>query len=82
MKNHVWDIVPRPERNSVVTSRRLYKIKDATDVNVEKYKSRFVARGFSQKEGIYYEQTFAPVVRYTTIISIISLTSVLGYRWM
>ena len=31
------------------------------------YKERFVARGFSQKEGIDYEETFALVVRYTSI---------------
>ena len=31
------------------------------------YKERFVARGFSQKEGIDYKETFAPVARYTSI---------------
>ena len=47
MKNDAWEIVPRPEGKSVVTSRWLYKIKHAADVSVEKYKARFVARGFS-----------------------------------
>jgi hypothetical protein len=47
---------------------------------MEKYKSIFVAHGFSQKEGIYYEGTFAPIPRYTSIRTIISLTSVLGWR--
>jgi hypothetical protein len=61
MKNDVWDIVPRPEGKSVVTSKWIYKIKHATDGSVEKYKARFVARGFSQVEGIDYEETFAPV---------------------
>ena len=40
---------------------------------MEKYKERFVARGFSQKEGIYYEETFAPVARYTSIILVLAL---------
>jgi hypothetical protein len=61
LKNDVWDIVPRPEGKSVVTSKLIYKIKHATDRSVEKYKARFVARGFSQVEGIDYEETFAPV---------------------
>jgi hypothetical protein len=39
-----------------------------------------VARGFSQKEGIDYEETFAPVARYTSIRVIISLASVLGWK--
>jgi hypothetical protein len=65
MKNDVWDIVPRPEGKSVVISKWIYKIKHAADGCVETYKERFVARGFSQVEGIDYEETFAPVARYT-----------------
>ena len=61
MKNDVWDVVPRPEGKSIVTSKWIYKIKHAADGNIEKYKARFMARGFSQKEGIYYEENFAPV---------------------
>ena len=47
MKNDVWEIVPRPEGKSVVTSLWLYKLKHAVDGSVEKYKARFVAQGFS-----------------------------------
>ena len=67
MKNDVWDVVPRLEGKSVVTSKWIYKIKHAADGSIEKYKARLVARGFSQKERIYYEETFAPVARYTSI---------------
>jgi hypothetical protein len=55
MKNDVWEVVPRPEEKSVVTSRWLYKIKHAADGSIEKYKARFVARGFSQVEGVDYD---------------------------
>jgi hypothetical protein len=61
MKNDVWYIVPRPERKFVVTSKWIYKIKHTTDGSIEKHKTSFVARGFSQVEGIDYEETFAPV---------------------
>ena len=50
MKNDVWDVIPRPEGNFVVTSKWIYKIKHAADDRIEKYKARFVACGFSQKE--------------------------------
>ena len=73
-------MVSRLEGKSVVTSKWIYKIKHATDGNVEKYKERFVARDFSQKKGVDYEETFATVARYTSIRAIISLTSVLGWR--
>ena len=44
MKNDVWDVVPRPERKSVVTSKWIYKIKHAAYGSTEKYKARFVLR--------------------------------------
>ena len=47
MKNDVWEVVPRPKEKSVVKSKCLYKIKHVVDGNIEKYKARFVARGFS-----------------------------------
>ena len=52
---------------SVVGSRWIYKVKQAIDGSVEKYKAIFVARGFSQIKGIDYEETFAPVARYSSI---------------
>jgi hypothetical protein len=47
MKNEVWEIVPRSKNKDVVSSRWLFKIKHAVDGSIEKYKARFVARGFS-----------------------------------
>ena len=77
MKNDVWDIVPKPNGKSVVSLKWIYKIKHAADGSIEKYKSRFVARGFSQKEGIYYEETFSIVERETSIKTIMALDSVM-----
>jgi hypothetical protein len=72
--------VPRPKDKSMVSSKWIYKIKHAADGSVEKFKARFVARGFSQKEGIDYDENFSPVARYTSIRVIISLASVLGWK--
>ena len=80
MKNDVWDIVPRPEGNSVVTSKWIYKIKHTTDGSIERHKMIFVSRGFSEVEGIDYEETFAHVARYTSIWMIISLVTSMGWR--
>jgi hypothetical protein len=48
IRNNAWEVVPRPVGKSVVGSRWIYKVKQAADGSVEKYKARFVARGFSQ----------------------------------
>ena len=79
MKNDVWDIVPKPKGKSVVSSKWIYKINHADDGSIEKYKEIFVARGFSQKEGIDYEETFVPVARYTSIRTIMALASMM--KW-
>ena len=80
MKNDVWEIVPRPEGKSVVTSRWLYKLKHAASGSVENYKARFVARGFSQVEGIDYDDTFSRVCRYTSIRALISIVAEMGWK--
>jgi hypothetical protein len=80
MKNDVWDIMPRPKEKSIMNSRWLYKIKHAIDGNIENFKARFVARRISQREGLDYEETFAPFARYTSIRAVISLVSFMGWR--
>ena len=67
MKNDVWDVVARPKGKSIVTSKWIYKIKHVADGSIEKYKVRFVACAFSQKEGTDYKETFAPVTIYTSL---------------
>jgi hypothetical protein len=78
MKNDVCDVVPRPEGKSVVTCKWIYKIKHIVDGSIERHKTRFFARGFSQVEGIDYEETIAPVARYTSIWMIISPATSMG----
>jgi hypothetical protein len=80
MKNDIWDIVPRLEGKSVVSSRWLYKIKHAANGSIEKLKKRFVVRGFSQRKGVDYEERFAPVARYTSIRAVMSLVSFMGWK--
>ena len=53
--------------------------KNVADESIEKYKEIFVTRVFSQKEGIDYEETFAPVARYTSIRAIMALASMM--KW-
>jgi hypothetical protein len=47
IKNDVWDVVLRLKEKSFVSSKWIYKTKHSTDGSIDKYKARFVARGFS-----------------------------------
>ena len=80
IQNCVWDAVPRPKDKSVVSSQWIYKVKQAVDGSVEKHKARFVARGFSQVEGIDYDETFASVESYSSIRSMLALSTQMGWK--
>jgi hypothetical protein len=80
MKNEVWEVVPRPNNKDGVSYRWLFKIKHAANGSIEKYKARIVAHGFSQKEGIDYEETFSPMARYTSIRTIIALVAKMKWK--
>ena len=65
---------------SFVGSRWIYKVKKVADGSIETYKARFFAQGFSQIEGINYEETFAHVARYSSIRTILSLSVQMGWH--
>jgi hypothetical protein len=71
---------PNQRKKYVVSLKWIYKTKHSADGSIEKYKARFVAWGFSQKEGIDCEENFAPVARYTSIGTILSLVSMMKWK--
>jgi len=58
---------------NIVGSRWVYRIKRRVDDNIEHYKARLVARGFTQQEDIDYSKTFSPVIKQATIILVFSI---------
>lgn len=73
LQNKVWKLVDRPSDTNVVKCKWVYKLKHDTSGNFDRFKARLVARGFTQKEGIDYTDTFSPVVRHSTLRTLFSL---------
>lgn len=67
MKYETWELVSRPKFKKVLSNRWVFKIKRKQDSSIDKYKARLVVRGCEQKQGMDYEEIFAPVARYETI---------------
>eukprot|EP00253_Pinus_taeda_P030622 PITA_30622 len=82
MKNNVWEVVPIPTDKSIVVLRWIFKVKHVADGSIEKYKARFVAKGFSQVEGIDYEETFAPVARLRQALYGLKQSPRASYTWI
>lgn len=58
----------------------MYKVKYKADGTIDKYKARLVARGFSQKEGIDYEETFAPTAKMSTRRLVLALAGQFNWK--
>nr|GEY98341.1 hypothetical protein [Tanacetum cinerariifolium] len=63
----VWRLVPRPEGKSVIKTKWIFKNKKVKSGLVIRNKARLVAVGYSQQEGIDYDETFAPVAQIEAI---------------
>ncbi|KAJ4718466.1 Retrovirus-related Pol polyprotein from transposon TNT 1-94 [Melia azedarach] len=67
-KNQTWELTKRPRDRKIVMCKWVYKKKEGeTSIEGIKYKARAVARGFTQKERVDYNEIFSPVVRHTSI---------------
>jgi hypothetical protein len=73
LANHTWDLVPCPPGTNVVTSKWLFRHKLTSDGSLDRYKARWVLRGFTQRPGVDYDETFSPVVKFVTIHTVLSL---------
>ncbi|GJY48325.1 ribonuclease H-like domain-containing protein, partial [Tanacetum coccineum] len=72
--NNTWVLVPRPPNVNIVRSMWLYKHKYNANGSLSGYKSRLVANGHSQQQGIDCDETFSPVVKPATIRTVLSLS--------
>jgi hypothetical protein len=71
-RNDVWDLVPRPKGFNIIGTKWVFRNKLNEQGEVVRNKARLVAQGYSQQEGIDYNETFAPVARLESIRLLIS----------
>lgn len=74
-QNNTWSVVPADQGKKLLDTKWVFKtIKDESG-RVKRFKARLVARGFQQKEGLDYTETFAPVVRYDSLRVFLAMTA-------
>ncbi|KAL6205555.1 hypothetical protein ACLB2K_022813 [Fragaria x ananassa] len=78
--NGTWSLVPLPPHKKPIGCKWVYKIKLKPDGNIERYKAKLVAKGYSQIKGVDYRETFAPIAKLTTVRVLPSLASIQGWH--
>ena len=78
--NFVWELVDPPEDVRPIGCKWVFKRKRGIDRKVETFKARLVEKGYTQKEGVYYKETFSPVAMLKSIRILLSIVTCLDYE--
>eukprot|EP00955_Chlamydomonas_euryale_P023414 247278-Chlamydomonas_euryale.AAC.1 len=69
MSNQTWELFKRPQGAKLLRGRWVYKIKRDAHCNVLRYKAPFVVKRYMQREGIDYDELYAPTARTSSLLS-------------
>lgn len=78
-ESQAWEVVDEKEADRVVQCRWVFKVKHESD-NKVRFRARLVAKGFTQKEGVDYSDTYSPVLRYSTLRLLFAISVKLNFK--
>ncbi|KAK1568961.1 hypothetical protein Q3G72_030961 [Acer saccharum] len=76
--NKNWSLVPLSSGHRPIGCKWVFKIKYNSNGTVKRYKARLVTKGFTERKGINYIETFAPISKLTTLWCLLAIASVCG----
>ena len=76
--NKTWELVRTPPGANIVSGKWVFRIKYKDEGSFDRYKARWVVRRFAHREGIDYGETYCPVVKSTTVHTVLTLASSRG----
>lgn len=79
-KNETWKLVPVPNSHKPIGLKWVYKLKKDTQGRIVKHKARLVAKGYVQRQGVDFDEVFAPVARLETVRLLISIAAHEGWE--
>ncbi len=78
--NQTWTLIELPPRKRPITTRWVYKVKNDPMGTPSKYNVRLVAKVNEQKEGLNFQESFAPMIKWNTIKTMIALAIHCGQK--
>jgi len=79
-RSEVWDLVPRPEGMNVIGTKWIFKNKSDEIGTVSRNNARLVAQGYTQVEGLDFDETFAHVARLESIRLLLGVACILKFK--
>ena len=79
-RNDVWTLVPRLEGEHIIGTKWIFRNKIDKEGNVIHNKAWLIAQGYSQMEGVDYDETFAPIARMKSIRILLALACQLKFK--
>ena len=74
-RNEVWELVDLPPGRKAIGNKWVFKVKRRADGSHDKLNARLVAKGYTQVEGVDYEETFSPMVRLASVHQLLMLVA-------
>jgi hypothetical protein len=72
IENETWELVKLPAGRKPIGCKWVFKLKYGSNGEIERFKGRLVAKGYAQRYGVDYDETYAPVVRFSTIRAVLA----------
>ena len=73
VRNGTWELVSPTDITNLVGCKWVFRIKRNSDSSIDKFKTRLVAKGFHQRPGVDYLETFSPVIKPTIVKLVLSI---------
>ena len=74
-ENHTYELTKLPRGKKALRNKWVYKLKPGKSGNPPRYRARIVVKGFQQKKGVDFDEIFAPVVKMTSIHTVLSIST-------
>jgi hypothetical protein len=79
LQNQTWTLVPSHPSQNIIGCKWVFRVKRKADGSVERHKARLVAKGFHQQAGVDYEETYSPMIKPTTVRTVLSIAISSGW---